>query len=471
MSRYPHGYTAEQGPCAGSAESNPRSNAHHNDRSSQSPTVDTTGYAAYSKSDIELEEEEPNNSLISQTLNTDGTPKRPMNAFMIFARRRRPQVSTENQSMRTGEISKILSKEWNAMELADKQFYLDQAKQLKDTFNSKYPDYVYRRRPNNSRRKRGSLVSGMKPLDHHSSTDPGDDSGRADYDDVSPVDGGDLLGAQPNVGYSRPPPDASVYDAPHHPRSTSYNHGSSDVNYRQSHGRDPYTSSRGRGAPDISLEATRFSQPLRSSHQYQQYPHAQDQNHSPPLYTTQHGSWEEPTSASNRAEHPRASPGSWASGNDRILPSLVSDRPRVYAASTGPATWARNTPPEPPRSASPGYPFPALNAPFYPGSSQSHSQYAASSTSLNSSAYHASSHDPPRSIQPSGAQSGHDRGYDASPRISSPYPQISSRPSPAYHQHAQHLPLLQPTHPESGDSSSTSPSTDASSYWSREHNR
>lgn len=35
-----------------------------------------------------------------------------------------------------------------------KQFYLDKAKELKDNFNTKYPDYVYRRRPNNSRRKR-----------------------------------------------------------------------------------------------------------------------------------------------------------------------------------------------------------------------------------------------------------------------------------------------------------------------------
>jgi hypothetical protein len=54
-------------------------------------------------------------TLTSQTLNADGTPKRPMNAFMIFARRRRPQVSAENQSMRTGEISKLLSKEWTTM--------------------------------------------------------------------------------------------------------------------------------------------------------------------------------------------------------------------------------------------------------------------------------------------------------------------------------------------------------------------
>ena len=59
-------------------------------------------------------------ALTSQTLNADGTPKRPMNAFMIFARRRRPQVSAENQSMRTGEISKLLSKEWTTMPMVSK---------------------------------------------------------------------------------------------------------------------------------------------------------------------------------------------------------------------------------------------------------------------------------------------------------------------------------------------------------------
>ena len=106
-----------------------------------------------------------------------------MNAFMIFARRRRPQLSAANQSMRTGEISKILSKEWTQMPLvgpprhspphppltltipqSEKQFYLDQAKHLKDNFNSKYPEYVYRRKPNNSaRRRRRADGSGGSP--------------------------------------------------------------------------------------------------------------------------------------------------------------------------------------------------------------------------------------------------------------------------------------------------------------------
>ena len=38
---------------------------------------------------------------------------------MIFARRRRPQVSAANQTMRTGDISKILSKEWNSMDMVN----------------------------------------------------------------------------------------------------------------------------------------------------------------------------------------------------------------------------------------------------------------------------------------------------------------------------------------------------------------
>ena len=46
-----------------------------------------------------------------------------MNAFMIFARRRRPQVSAANQTMRTGDISKILSKEWNSMDMVNSPDY------------------------------------------------------------------------------------------------------------------------------------------------------------------------------------------------------------------------------------------------------------------------------------------------------------------------------------------------------------
>lgn len=161
------------------------------------------------------------NSLIAQSLNADGTPKRPMNAFMIFARKRRPEVSAANQMMRTGEISKILSKEWNAMDISEKQFYLDQAKRLKDTFNSKYPDYVYRRRPNNSRKRRKNDAGAL------SMTDPEDIQGG----DPSPVDG-DGLDDRHSSHYSfngqgpqlSPPGLDDMF--PHNNSSTLHSHGS-----------------------------------------------------------------------------------------------------------------------------------------------------------------------------------------------------------------------------------------------------
>lgn len=57
----------------------------------------------------------PLSNIPDNDLDPHGIPKRPMNAFMLFARRRRPQVGAENQSMRTGDVSKILSQEWRAM--------------------------------------------------------------------------------------------------------------------------------------------------------------------------------------------------------------------------------------------------------------------------------------------------------------------------------------------------------------------
>ncbi|KAG8886275.1 hypothetical protein FRB98_001372 [Tulasnella sp. 332] len=138
--------------------------------SSSSQIMDALDGHATGEDEIGLEDEanldcedgeDPFTALRSQALNPDGTPKRPMNAFMIFAKRRRPQVAADNASMRTGEISKILSKEWNSMDKNDKQFYNDHAKKLKEDFHKRWPDYVYRRRPNNSRKKRKGSDASM----------------------------------------------------------------------------------------------------------------------------------------------------------------------------------------------------------------------------------------------------------------------------------------------------------------------
>lgn len=309
----------------------------------------------------------------------------------------------------------------------------------------------------------------MKTLDHLSSTD---DSGHGDYEEVSPIDRDEPLGGQPDLRYPRLPSDTSSYDMPHHPRLASHSYPTSDLNYRQSHGRGPYPAGHRGSPPDISLESPRVSQALRPPHHSHHSPHVHStQAPSPALYTSEHNSWD--VTGANRSEHSRATPASWANGQDRTLPSLGSDRLRNYASS-GLPLWGRTTPPEPPRSAgtsSPAYSFPTLNSPFYPPSSQSHSQYGASSASSSSGTYQSPSDELSGSIHPSRSHSGvvGQRGYDPSPPLASSY---ISRSASTYHQQAHHLPLLQPSHPESGNSSSTSSSNDTSAFWPRDqHSR
>ncbi|CAE6356728.1 unnamed protein product [Rhizoctonia solani] len=129
------------------------------------PITDVPPRRTSEPSDDSLDDASDNDALITQALNPDGTPRRPMNAFMIFARRRRPEITANNPPLRTGEISKVLSSEWAAMSSESKQFYLDRARKLKDNFNARWPDYVYRRRPNNSRkRKRPDAPSLAHPI-------------------------------------------------------------------------------------------------------------------------------------------------------------------------------------------------------------------------------------------------------------------------------------------------------------------
>ncbi|KAI0353245.1 hypothetical protein OH77DRAFT_643253 [Trametes cingulata] len=194
MSRY-HPSTQYASPAnAGPGQDAARVDLVRHDRDgSLSDSETSTSFNAYSdniKDDAHVHDsDDPYLALTSQTLNADGTPKRPMNAFMIFARKRRPQISAANQMMRTGDVSKILSKEWNSMEMSEKKFYLDQAKKLKDNFNSKYPDYVYRRRPNNSRKKRKPEAAHDDAHDAGHLGDPDDPA----YEDTSPIDADDAL--------------------------------------------------------------------------------------------------------------------------------------------------------------------------------------------------------------------------------------------------------------------------------------
>ncbi|KAG7440574.1 uncharacterized protein BT62DRAFT_937835 [Guyanagaster necrorhizus] len=354
------------------------------ERGSQSGSDDGSTYNVYSdpqKSDGDADDDA---ALTSQSLNADGTPKRPMNAFMIFARRRRPQVSAENQSMRTGEISKILSKEWSSMSPNDKQFYLDQAKQLKETFNSKYPDYVYRRRPNNSRKRRKTDAAGMRAPDG-SIMPP--DAADGDLGEPSPSDGDDSQADPLDMGgYSRltHPSHYGEPSAPPHARLPTFPFTSS--RYDISEGRLSYMQQ-----PDRlhhSVSSPRLSQ---SGHLPSQYPYPQRHNsgHYPTDATS--AAWAGDTSSSST----RSSGSGWFGTSDRSAATPISAKSQSFPPLSSPSSWPSPNSPgpgaSPSTSTSSAYSFPTLNTPFFPTQAQLSSYPAAASPTTTNGTSTASS--------------------------------------------------------------------------------
>lgn len=326
----------------------------HDDMGSMSGSEDGSYTALHDIVKQEVEEQEHGTdqdlSLTSQTLNADGTPKRPMNAFMIFARKRRPQVSAQNQAMRTGEISKLLSKEWSSMPASEKQYYQEQAKLLKDSFNTKYPDYVYRRRPNNSKRRRRSDAA-----------KPGDEGSGGELE--SPTDADGHLDADGESVYSR-----GSHEPPNFAEPPKYSAG-----------------------PSISRSSTH---PFQSNHPYYRneprllYPPPSDRLRSGLHHRLSNPSMNYSLSSSSSYSTEMGSPQTWHSRLDRG-PSSWSNQGRIpsslktgsYPAPSGPASWGSTLTSS---SSSSGYSsspsnLATLNTPFFPSQS-SMSDYGADSS-------------------------------------------------------------------------------------------